>query len=172
MNIISRPCHQSRIPILFIKIIIILPMSLGVINILESICISLTYNVINVFDCITPPMELMYDYFRYTIICPLGSFQHLVSYMIISILLLIEAVLLPFTIHPKIRYINIMFTLISLIVYPAFMLICFLVCLSNFNVLIMLCGICVHYISNINPHPHIHVYVHPNSYPLIHHHSK
>ena len=57
MNIISRPCHQPRIPILFIRINIILPMSLGIINILESICISLTYNVLNVFDCITPPME-------------------------------------------------------------------------------------------------------------------
>ena len=114
----------------------------------------------------------MYDYFRYTIICPLGSFQHLVSYVIISILLLIETVLLHFTIHPKIRYINIMFPLISLIVYPALMLICFLVCLSNFNILIMLCGICVHYISNINHHPHIHV--HPNSYalPLYLYHSK
>ena len=52
------------------------------------------------------------------------------------------------------------------------MLICFLVFLSNFNVLRMLCGIRVHYISIINPHPHIHVYVHPNSYPLIRHHSK
>ena len=46
-------------------------MSLAVINILESICISLTYNVLNVFDCTTRSMDLMYDYFRYTIICPL-----------------------------------------------------------------------------------------------------
>ena len=127
MNIISRPCHQSRIPILFTKI---------------SICISLTYNVLSVFDCITPPMELMYDYFCYTIICQFGSFQHLlVSYVIISILLPIETVLLPFTIHPKIRYINIVFILISLIVYPAFMLICFLVCLSNFNVMWYICAL-------------------------------
>ena len=103
MNIISRLCHQSRILIHFIKIIIILPMSLDIINILESIGISLTYNVLNVFDCIRPPMEFMRDYFRYTIICPLGSFQHLVSYVIISIVLLIETVLLPFTIHPKVR---------------------------------------------------------------------
>ena len=101
----------------------------------------ITYNVLDVFHCITPPMELMLDYFRYTIKCPRGSFQNLVSYVIISILLLIETVLLPFTIHPTIRYINITFTLISLIVYPALMMTCFLVCLPNFNVLIMSCGI-------------------------------
>ena len=132
INIISRPCHQSIIPILFSKIFIILPMSLDIINILESICISLTYNVLNVFDCSTSPMESMLDYFRYTIIWLRGSFQHYY---------LIETVLLPFTIHPTIRYIDITFTIISLIVYPAFMLICFLVCLSNLNVLIMLCGV-------------------------------
>ena len=50
------------------------------------------------------------------------------------------------------------------------MLTCFLVCLSSFNVLIMLCGIRVHYISIINPHPHIHG--HPNIYPLIRNNSK
>ena len=126
------PCHQSIIPILFSKMFIILPMSLDIINILESICISPTYNVLNVFDCSTSPIESMLDYFRYTIIWLRGSFQHYY---------LIETVLLPFTIHPTIRYINITFTIISLIVYPAFMLICFLVCLSNLNVLIMLCGV-------------------------------
>ena len=155
---------------MYITSFIILPMSLDIINILESIYISLTYNVLNVFDCIPPPVELMLDYFRYTIIYPRGSFHHLVSYMIISILLLIETVLLSFTIHPTIRYINITFTLISLIVYLALMLTCFLVCLSSFNVLIMLCGIRVHYISIINPHPHIHG--HPNIYPLIRNNSK
>ena len=170
MNIISAPCHQSIILIMYIPSFIILPMSLDIINIMESIYISLTYNVLNVFDCIPSPVELMLDYFRYTIIYPRGSFQHLVSYMIISILLLIETVLLSFTIHPTIRYINITFTLISLIVYLALMLTCFLVCLSSFNVLIMLCGIRVHYISIINPHPHIHG--HPNNYPLIRNNSK
>ena len=51
MNIISVPCHQSIIPIMYITSFIILPMSLDIINILESIYISLTYNVLNVFDC-------------------------------------------------------------------------------------------------------------------------
>ena len=50
------------------------------------------------------------------------------------------------------------------------MLTCFLVCLSSFKVRIMLCGIRVHYISIINPHPHIHG--HPNIYPLIRNNSK
>ena len=50
------------------------------------------------------------------------------------------------------------------------MMTCFIGCLSSFNVLIMVCGIRVHYISIINPHPYIHR--HPNIYPLIRNHSK
>ena len=136
---------------------------------MENICLSLTYYVLNIFDCIKliHSMETMFESLCFIIICSLGSFHHYVSYVIIFILLITIYYTL-FTIHPKSRYINIAFTLKSLIVYPVFMLICVLDCLSNSNDLVICCCIiCVLYPSIINPHPHLHV--HLNIYPLILH---
>ena len=171
-HIISRSFHKFRIFILIFKIINFPPISLKIINLMENICISLTYYVLNIFDCIKliHSMETTFESLCFIIICSLGNFHHYVSYVIIFILLITLYYIL-FTIHYKSRYINIAFTLSSLIVYPAFMLICVLDCLSNSNGLVMFCCvICALYTSIINPLPHVHV--HLNRYPLIIHLNK
>ena len=94
----------------------------------------------------------MFESFGFIIICPLDSLQHYVSYVSILILFVIEPISAQFTIHPKNRYINIAFILRTVIVYPAFIMICVFDYLSNSNYPIMCCGIlCVHYTLFMNP---------------------
>ena len=162
---ISRSFYKCIFLILIFKIINLSPISLKLINLMESICISLTYNVLNRFECmkLILSMETKFESFGFKIICPFGSLQNYVSYVSILILFVIEPISALFTIHPKNRYINIVFILRSLIVYPAFIMICVLDYLSNSNYLIMCCGILgVHYTLFVNPHPHLQVQLHLN----------
>ena len=129
---ISRSFYKCIIFILIFKIINLPPISLKIVNLMESICKSLTYNVLNIFDCmkLIHSMETMFESFGFIIICPLDSLQHYVSYVSILILFVIEPISAQFTIHPKNRYINIAFIIRSVIVYPAFIIICVLDYLS------------------------------------------
>ena len=90
-----RSFHKFRIFILIFKIINFPPISLKIINLMENICISLTYYVLNIFDCIKliHSMETTFESLCFIIICSLGNFHHYVSYVIIFILLINHSLL-------------------------------------------------------------------------------
>ena len=81
-HIISRPFHKFRIFILIFKIINFPPIYLKIINLMENICISLTYYVLNIFDCIKliHSMETTFESLCFIIIYSLGNFHQSTMY--------------------------------------------------------------------------------------------